>query len=122
MPEQVAGDFYVDSLPAGADYAWVSAIVHQNSREQNRALFAKVHAALAPGGRIGIRDVVMQPDKVQPIEGALFAINMLVNTPSGGTFSFAELADDLQAAGFIEPELRIEDLAMNSVVEAVKPR
>lgn len=118
----VAGDFYVDPLPAGADYAWLSAIVHQNSREQNRDLFAKVHAALTPGGRIGIRDVVMQPDKVQPIEGALFAINMLVNTPSGGTFSFVELAEDLQAAGFIDPELRIEDLVMNSVVEAVKPR
>ncbi|MDY0169543.1 MAG: methyltransferase [Thermoguttaceae bacterium] len=117
-----AGDFYTDPLPAGADYAWVSAIVHQHSREHNRALFAKVFAALAPGGRIGIRDVVMQPEKVQPREGALFAINMLVNTESGGTFSFAELAADLQAAGFVETELRIEDPAMNSVVEALKPR
>lgn len=117
----VAGDFYIDPLPTGADYAWVSAIVHQNSREQNRELLAKVYTALVPGGRIGIRDVVMQPDKVQPVEGALFAINMLVNTASGGTFSFAELAEDLQAAGFVEPKLRIEDLAMNSVIEAVKP-
>ncbi len=118
----VPGDFYTDPLPAGADYAWVSAIVHQHSREHNRALFEKVYTALVPGGRIGIRDIVMQPDKVQPVEGALFAINMLVNTETGGTFSFAELAADLQAAGFIEPELRIEDPAMNSVVEAVKPQ
>lgn len=118
----VPGDFYTDPLPTGADYAWVSAIVHQHSRERNRALFGKVYDALAPGGRIGIRDVVMQADKVQPVEGALFAINMLVNTETGGTFSFAELAADLQAAGFIEPELRVEDPAMNSVVEAVKPQ
>ncbi len=118
----VPGDFYTDPLPAGADYAWVSAIVHQHSREHNRALFDKVYAALVPGGRIGIRDIVMQPDKVQPVEGALFAINMLVNTETGGTFSFAELAADLQAAGFIDPELRVEDPAMNSVVEAVKPQ
>ncbi len=117
-----AGDFYTDPLPTGADYAWVSAIVHQHSREHNRALFAKVYAALSPGGRIGIRDVVMQPDKAHPLEGALFAINMLANTESGGTFSFAELAADLQAAGFVEPALRIEDPAMNSVVEALKPR
>ncbi len=116
----VAGDFYANPLPSGADYAWVSAIVHQNSREQNRDLFAKVHAALQVGGRIGIRDIVMQPDKVQPLDGALFAINMLVNTQGGGTFSFAELAADLQAVGFSRPELRIEDTAMNSVVEAVK--
>ena len=46
----VAGDFYRDELPPGADLAWVSAIVHQNSREQNRALFLKVFAALVPGG------------------------------------------------------------------------
>ena len=115
-----AGDFYTDPLPAGADYAWLSAVVHQHSREDNRALFSKVYAALVPGGRIGIRDVVMQPDKVHPGEGALFAINMLVNTEAGGTYSFAELAADLEAAGFTEPELRVEDPAMNSVVEAVK--
>ena len=45
----VAGDFYSDELPRGADFAWVSAIVHQHSREHNRELFAKVHAALRAG-------------------------------------------------------------------------
>ena len=29
---------------------------------------------------------------------------MLVNTESGGTFTFEEFADDLNAAGFVEPE------------------
>jgi SAM-dependent methyltransferase len=81
-----AGDFYVDDLPAGADFAWVSAICHQHSRRHNRELFAKVYRALAPGGRIAIRDVVMEPCRTQPRDGALFAINMLVNTDTGGTF------------------------------------
>jgi len=47
--ELVPGDFTRDKLPAGADLAWVSAIVHQNSRAQNRALFGKVHLALVAG-------------------------------------------------------------------------
>ena len=115
------GDFYVDDLPAGADYAWVSAIVHQHSREHNRDLFAKVYAALEPGGRIAIRDIVMKPRRTEPLEGALFAINMLVHTETGGTFTMAELAEDLQAAGFVEPRLEVEDEAMNSVVVATKP-
>ncbi|MGC8643030.1 MAG: methyltransferase [Isosphaeraceae bacterium] len=115
------GDFYQDELPKGADLAWVSAIVHQNSRSQNRELFAKVHRALTPGGLIGIRDIVMEPDRTRPVEGALFAINMLVNTPSGTTFTFAELAEDLQAAGFHDPKLAIQDKAMSSVVTAVRP-
>ena len=88
------------ALPAGADLAWVSAIVHQNSRAQNRALFAKVFAALAPGGRIAIRDILMEEDRTRPVAGALFAVNMLVATEGGGTFTFAELREDLEAAGF----------------------
>jgi len=119
--ELAAGDFYADPLPSGADYAWVSAIVHQHSREHNRQLFAKVHDALVPGGRIAIRDIVMEADRTRPLDGALFAINMLVNTESGGTFTFEELAADLTAAGFVEPELRIADASMSSVVEARRP-
>ena len=71
-----AGDFYVDNLPAGADFAWVSAICHQHSRRHNRELFAKVYQALAPSGRIAIRDIVMEPCHTQPRDGALFAINI----------------------------------------------
>jgi len=119
--EFAPGDFYVDDLPAGVDYAWVSAIVHQHSRERNRDLFAKVFKALDPGGRIAIRDIVMKPSRTEPLDGALFAINMLVHTDTGGTFTFDELAEDLQAAGFVDARLEVEHEAMNSVVTAVKP-
>ncbi|NUQ62151.1 MAG: methyltransferase domain-containing protein [Pirellulales bacterium] len=117
----VPGDFYVDPLPAGADFAWLSAIIHQHSRRHNRELFAKVFEALQPGGRIAIRDIVMEPDRAHPVEGTLFAINMLVNTDEGGTFTFEEIAEDLQAAGFVEPELRVKSDDMNAVVMAKKP-
>jgi hypothetical protein len=117
-----AGDFYVDALPTGADFAWVSAICHQHSRQQSRELFGKVFQALLPGGSIGIRDVVMEPCRTAPREGALFAINMLVNTETGGTFTFDEYAEDLRAAGFTNPELWVKHEAMNSVVVATKPR
>jgi trans-aconitate methyltransferase len=116
-----AGDFYVDDLPGGADFAWVSAICHQHSRRHNRDLFVKVWRALVPGGRIAIRDIVMAPGRTEPLDGALFAINMLVNTDSGGTFTFEEYAEDLTASGFQSPRLLIEHEAMNSVVEAVRP-
>jgi SAM-dependent methyltransferase len=116
-----AGDFYADDLPAGADFAWVSAICHQHSRRHNRELFAKVFKALAPGGRIAIRDMVMEPCRTQPREGALFAINMLVNTDTGGTFTFDEYAEDLKGVGFGNPHLLVKHEAMNSVVVAEKP-
>ncbi len=118
--ELVGGDFHTDDLPRGADFAWVSAITHQHSREQNRRLFAKVHAALEPGGRIALRDVVMEPCRTRPQWGALFAINMLVNTEGGGTFTFDELAEDLRTAGFRNPELTIPSDDMNAVVSATR--
>jgi len=117
----VAGDFYRDELPAGADFAWVSAIAHQHSRQHNRELFAKVCRALEPRGWIALRDVVMEPCRTRPAEGALFAINMLANTDSGGTYTYEEFADDLQRAGFVGPELRVKSEDMNSVVVAKRP-
>ena len=92
-----------------------------HSRRHNRELFAKVFRALAPGGRIAVRDMVMEPDRTSPREGALFAINMLVNTDSGGTFTLAEYAEDLQSAGFENPQLLVKHEAMNSVVAAQRP-
>jgi SAM-dependent methyltransferase len=117
-----AGDFYRDELPPGADFAWLSAIIHQHSREESRSLFAKIFRALEAGGRIGIRVIVMEPCRTRPVVGALFAINMLVNTDRGGTYTFAEIAEDLQAAGFRDPELKVRSDEMSSVVIARKPK
>ncbi len=117
----VPGSFYTDALPTGADLAWVSAIVHQNSREQNRALFRKVFAALVPAGRILIRDFVMDASRTDPPMGAFFAVNMLVATPGGGTFTFPELQDDLAAAGFVDAHLLRQGEGMDSIVCAIKP-
>ncbi len=117
----VAGDFYEDDLPGGVDFAWLGAIVHQNSRSQNRGLFRKVYAALVPGGQVVLRDVVMDASHTRPPAGALFAINMLVATEGGGTFSFEELCADLEASGFRDPELVCHGEYMDSLVRATKP-
>lgn len=116
-----AGDFMRDALPGGCDFAWVSAIVHQNSRADNRALFGHVFRALRPGGWIAIRDILMREDRTGPVGGALFAVNMLVGTAGGGTFTFEELREDLGAAGFGEIRVAREEEGMNSVVVARKP-
>jgi len=118
----VAGDFMRQALPEGCDLAWVSAIVHQNSRAQNRSLFAKVLSALEPGGLVLIRDIVMDASRTRPAAGAMFAVNMLVNTPGGGTFTFGELRDDLSSAGFSKIRLLRRGQWMDSVVCASKPR
>jgi SAM-dependent methyltransferase len=117
----VAGNFYEDELPAGHDLALLSAIIHQNNPEQNVELYRKVGRALQPGGRLVIRDHVMNPEHTQPTSGTLFAINMLVVTAGGSTYSFDEIRRDLEAAGFIRVRLLRTGEQMDGLVEAFKP-
>lgn len=116
-----AGSYNRDALPCGHDLAWVSAIVHQNSRAQNRALFAKVYKALTPGGRLLIRDIVVDASRTRPVAGALFAVNMLVATRGGATFTFNELREDLAAAGFVKVKYLRRGQFMDSVLCASRP-
>lgn len=116
------GDFYADPLPPGHDLALLSAIIHQNSPEQNVALYRKVWDALEPGGRLVIRDHVLSPDRTQPRAAAVFAINMLVRTAGGNCYTFDEMRATLAAAGFERVRLvQPGDARMTGLVEAFRP-
>ena len=115
----IPGDFYHDPLPAGYDLAFLSAIIHQNDHEQNKALYGKIFQSLKPGGRIVVRDHVMSPDRTKPLDGALFAVNMLVGTSGGTTYTFDEIADGLTAAGFSSIR-QLQANGMFSLVEGLK--
>ncbi len=117
----VGGDFSRDELPGGHDLALLSAIIHQNSPEENRDLCGRVNRALVSGGRIVIRDHVMEPDRTRPKDGAIFAINMLVGTEGGGTYTFEEIESWLKAAGFTGIRLLRKGERMDALVEAFKP-
>ncbi len=96
------GDLRRDAVGSGFDLALLSAICHMLGPDENRDLLRRVFAALAPGGRAVIQDFVMSPDRTAPRAGALFAINMLVGTPLGSTYTEAEYAGWLEEAGFAE--------------------
>ena len=117
----VAGDFYVDALPAGHDLAFVSAIIHQNSPEQNEAFFRRVFQSLLPGGRLVIRDHILEPDRTAPRPAAIFAVNMLTGTSGGNCYTFEEIRECLTRANFERVRLLEPDARMDGLVEAYKP-
>ena len=117
----VPGDFYQYELPHGHDLAFVSAIIHQNSLEQNLDLFNKVFRSLNRRGRIIIRDHVMEPDRIHPKDGAIFAVNMLLGTPGGSTYTYEEIKTGLSQAGFTGIHLLKKGEHMDALVEALKP-
>jgi len=94
------GDYDRDEFGTGFDMALLSAVIHSNSIEQNRALMARCARALVPGGRIVVQDFIMDESRTRPAHGAFFALNMLVNTRFGDTFTAGEVRSWLEDAGF----------------------
>ena len=64
---------------------------------------------------------VMEPDRARPKDGALFAVNMLVSTAGGMTYTYDEIKGCLEQAGFIKVRLLQKGEHMDALVEAFKP-
>ncbi len=94
------GDLRTSDFGAGLDLVLISAICHMLGEDENRALVAKTYAALGAGGRIVISDFILDPDRAGPRMAAMFALNMLVGTPHGNTYTQEEYAAWMREAGF----------------------
>ena len=95
----VPGDFNRGGFGSGYDLVLLSAIVHMNDAQQNRRLIARAAAALNRGGQLVVQDFIMGPDRTRPALGALFALNMLVATAHGDSYTAAEIGGWMRAAG-----------------------
>ena len=60
----------------------------------------RVFRALKSGGTIAIGEWLVNDERTEPLNGLMFAVNMLVNTESGDTFSFNDIKRWLEEAGF----------------------
>ncbi len=91
-----AGDMN-ESLPEGPfDAIYFGNTSHMYGPEENRELFTRMRESLAPGGLLVLREFVRGMS-----EGAArFAVNMLVLTPGGGTYTTQEYESWLLKAGF----------------------
>jgi 2-polyprenyl-3-methyl-5-hydroxy-6-metoxy-1,4-benzoquinol methylase len=96
------GDLTKDEFGSNYDLVLLSAICHMLSPEENQSLFRRCARALVPGGRVVVRDFILEEDKSAPAPAALFAVHMLVNTPGGSTYSEEEYRSWLEGAGFKE--------------------
>ena len=93
------GDLRTDDLGEGYDLVLVSAICHMLDEDENRDLLRRCSKALAPGGRIVIREFILDPDRAGPPFAALFALNMLVGTRRGNCYTEAEYRQWLVDSG-----------------------
>jgi SAM-dependent methyltransferase len=94
------GDYTKDDLPVGFDLVFLSAVIHSNSFATNQELVKKCYNSLNTDGKIVIHDWIMNDAKTEPVQGAIFSINMLVGTESGDCYSEREVRTWLTSAGF----------------------
>jgi hypothetical protein len=93
-------DLNTGSLPDGADAAFLSHVIHSEPEKNLPRLFGRIRGALSADGLLVVRDFFLDEDRVSPPSASLFALNMLVNTDGGRTYTAKEVREWLLGAGF----------------------
>lgn len=115
-----AGDLLEADFGKGHRVATIGHILHSEGTERSRRLLRKVFDALAPGGTVVISEFMPNDERTGPPTALIFAVNMLVHTQQGDTFTFPEISSWLREAGFVNPRLW-EAPAPSPLVLATKP-
>ena len=96
----VEGDLLEADFGSGYDIATLGHILHSEGEERSRQLLKKTFRALKSGGTIVIAEWLVNDERTGPPPALMFAVNMLVNTEKGDTFSFNEIKSWLEESGF----------------------
>ncbi len=98
------GDYHTDAYePEAYDMVTIFGALHQEDPAMILTILRHAYAALRPGGRIAILDMMTGRDHTSPPFSALFAVNMALTTEDGWVFSDAELTAWLADVGFVGP-------------------
>lgn len=109
----IPGDFN-KGLPEGKfELIYLGNICHIYSEKENQKLFERVINRLSPGGRIVIAEFIRNEDSF----AAIFAVNMLVNTLGGSTWTMEQYTGWLEAAGF--SSVQLSEVCGNQLIVAL---
>jgi predicted O-methyltransferase YrrM len=115
-----AGDFFEADFRSDHHVATIGHILHSEGPDRSRRLIKRVFDSLAPGGVIAIQEFLPNDERTGPPTALIFAVNMLVNTVEGDTFTFPEISEWLTEAGFENPRL-LQVPAVSPLIVAEKP-
>ncbi|HYH01437.1 MAG TPA: class I SAM-dependent methyltransferase [Terriglobales bacterium] len=104
--EYLPGNFReTDFGEAKFDIATLGHICHSEGPQHTKELLSKIRRALKPDGQLVIGEFLVDEERKENEFGLLFAVNMLVHTEEGDTFSITELSEWLREAGFGDVEV-----------------
>lgn len=96
----VSGDLLEADFGTGHQVATLGHIIHSEGEKRSRLLLHKTASSLAVGGTVAIAEFLVNESRTGPVNGLIFAMNMIVNTSAGNTYSFNEISGWLLEAGF----------------------
>lgn len=97
------GDIKQVQIPSeSCDLILLGNIIHSEGEAASRAIFRKCFELLKPGGQVAIIDMIPNDQRTGPPFALVFALNMLVNTATGSTYTMEEYRSWLGEAGFNE--------------------
>lgn len=94
-----SGDFFKDPLPK-ADVITMGNILHDWGLEDKKTLIRKAYDALPSGGALVVIENIIDDNRERNTFGLLMSLNMLIETPGGFDYSFAEFNDWVKEIGF----------------------
>ncbi len=100
----IEGDAFDVDFGGGYDVVLVTNFLHHFDAETCTKFMSKVNTSLTPEGKAMTLEFVPNDDRVSPPGEALFALVMLAATPAGDAFTFAELRQMCEDAGFSRNE------------------
>jgi len=115
-------DLLRDAYPGGYDVVLLANVLHLFGEADCRAIVRKAAAALAKGGRLVVKDLLIEPDRSGPAEGVLFALNMALFTGQGDVHDPGTVEGWLREAGASAPaRWRLQSSPGSLVLSAAKP-
>ena len=110
------GDLTRDDWPQG-DLMLISLCLSGFSEERQMEIFHKCYEKLPSGGAIVIHDFLMNNDYRGPLLAGLYNLTSLEGVPLSGQ----DMSGRLEAAGFVNPEVRRVIPEYTGIVTAQKP-
>jgi 2-polyprenyl-3-methyl-5-hydroxy-6-metoxy-1,4-benzoquinol methylase len=114
------GSAFETDFGSGYDLVLIANFLHHFDPPTCTTFMRKVHAALKPGGRAAIAELVPNPDRVTPPTADAFSMMMLATTPAGDAYTFAELETISKSAGFVRVDLAPPEVGLDRLIIAYR--
>jgi len=99
-----SGDFFNNDIPI-VDVITMGNVLHDWGTQDKKILIRKAYDALPKGGALVVIENIIDDNRSENAFGLLMSLNMMIETPEGYDFSFADFNEWAKEIGFVETSI-----------------